>query len=47
MTYYTVHKFVLPCIKYNEKMHFQVVIKAVNAIYQGKSNEYNATTKIQ
>ena len=37
----------LPCIKYNEKMHFQVVIKAVTAIYQSKSNEYNATSKIQ
>jgi len=28
-------------------MHFQVVIKAVTAIYQSKSNEYNATSKIQ
>ena len=47
MTYYTVREFVLPCITCNEKMHFQVVIKAVNAIYQSKSNEYNATSKIQ
>ena len=47
MTYYTVREIVLPCITYDERMHFQVVIKGVNAIYQSKSNEYNATSKIQ
>ena len=46
MTYYTVREYVLPCITYDERMHFQVVIKGVNAIYQSKSNEYNETSKI-
>ena len=47
MTYYTVREIVLPCITYDERMHFQVVIKGVNAIYQSKSNEYNESSKIQ
>ena len=47
MTYYRVREFVLPCIAYDERMHFQVVIKEVNAIYQGKNNEYNAKSRIQ
>ena len=47
MTYYTVNNCVLRRITYDEKMHFQVVIKGVNAIYQSKRNEYNATSKIQ
>ena len=47
MTYYTVREYVLACITCNEKMHFQVVINVVTAIYQSKGNEYNATSKIQ
>ena len=47
MTYYRVREFVLPCIAYDERMHFEVVIKEVNAIYQGKNNEYNAKSRIQ
>ena len=47
MTYYIVREFVLPCIACDERMHFQVVIKEVNAIYQGKNNEYNAKSRIQ
>ena len=47
MTYYRVREFVSPCIAFGERMHFQVVIKEVNAIYQGKNNEYNAKSRIQ